>query len=104
MVLAQSHSHYAVPVGVLPVLLSPGGYPGSRALPAIVMANTGAVSTPPQPDDWANFLANVDSAVPPKEVLQKALAFLQVECGLQDPRSAMGVQLDDLRKHPKWPK
>ena len=67
------------------------------------MATTGGVPTPPQPDDWATFLANVDSAVPPTEVLQKALVFLQVDCGLQDPRSAMGVQREDLRNHPKWP-
>ena len=67
------------------------------------MALQAQTATPPQPADWAGFLANVDVQVPPKEIMQAALKFLKDECALPDPQSAVGVQLDDLRRHAKWP-
>ena len=108
--VAQSYAHYPLTVGVfLWLITDPGSRQGYLARFAVIMANASQVSTnltlppPPQPADWPDFLANVDAAVPPKEVLQKAMAFLQSDCGLTEPKAAIGIQLEDLRNHPKWP-
>ena len=75
---------------------------GANAPPAPT-PQLGSGLLPPPPSDWADFLTSVDAQVPSQVILQRAVEFLVKECGLKGPSQAIGIQLDDLRCHPKWP-